>query len=129
MKTIIFKASDANKNDSNAKMQPIADKISVLGDKIPCLQIKCNDVFGSSIYLSGSYDKKEDWINGIWENSRHFRFTIRPVGERLYTGGKVTVELIQRSKVGKFRKSTCTVDKCIERITNWIEENHKIIVE
>lgn len=107
------------------KMQAIAEQVKeALAGLAPYLTVSTNDNLMSSVSIRGSFDARETWTNGIWENSRNFRFSIVPMnGKRYYDAAdeKVTVELEQGHRVGKFRKSTATVAKVIERIKAFIE--------
>lgn len=107
------------------KMQAIAEQVKeALAGLVPYLTVGTNDNLMSSVSIRGSFDARETWTNGIWENSRNFRFSIVPMnGKRYYDAAddKVTVELEQGRRVGKFRKSTATVAKVIERIKAFIE--------
>lgn len=110
------------------KMQEIADKVEgELVGLAPYLNVGTDDNIMSSVYITGSYDKPEDWTNDIYYNSRHFRFSIVPMsGKRYYDPAdkKVTVVLEQKHyKIEKkFRKYTGPVDKVIEKIKKWIED-------
>jgi len=88
------------------------------------LKITTDDNICSSIHIRGSLDPRETWGNGIFENSRYFRFFIRPMGGRRYYSPddpKVTVELISMgSGMPKFRKSTSNPGVAIARIKAWL---------
>lgn len=92
----------------------------------PYLVVRVDDNLLSNVSIKGSLDAKDTWANGIWENSRGFRFTITPAnGKRYYIGELlVEVELSSRHFAGPaFRKSTTTPEKAIERIKQWLEKN------
>ena len=96
-------------------------------DLIPSLHIKADDNLSSSVIISGSFDPRELWSGGYWENSRYFQFFITAKdGKRYYEAGEpVTVELTRKSYkiVAKFRKYTGTPEKAIAKIKAWIIEN------
>lgn len=112
-----------------AKMDRIAEGAHhVLDGMVSYLRITCTDTIMSSVTISGSLDAPETWTNKIYENSRHFRFSIMPMGgKRFYeeTDPKVTVELFQCCyKIPtKFRKYTGPWDNCIAKIRQWILAN------
>lgn len=112
-----------DKNGVPAKMQEIALQAkTVLTEHV--LSVQTDDNLMSSIQIRGSFDPRETWANGIWENSRYFRFAIIPEkGKRYYSPGeKVTVELRGSWKLPKFRKSTTTPEKALQRIQKWIAQ-------
>lgn len=97
----------------------------VLDNMLPHLRIVCSDGLMSSVHISGSLDAPETWVNKIFENSRHFRFSITPMdGKRWYeeTDPKVTVELFQccyKIKT-RFRKYTGPWDNCLAKVREWV---------
>lgn len=88
----------------------------------PYMAFKTDDNLMSSVLISGSFDPKDDWANGIYENSRYFRFHITPHNkQRWYNDGEpVCVELIQGYNVPKFRKYTGPANKVLDKIEAWI---------
>lgn len=105
------------------KMQAIADALAPLATLVPYCHITCDDNLMSSVWLKCSFDKKEDWSNGIFHNSRYFMIHITPPkGARWYEGGNVEAELTSASKVDKFRKYTSTPEKVVAKIRQWIEQ-------
>lgn len=122
---------DIDRPDVNGvppKMLKIAEKCKeVLSGLTPHMIIRCDDNIMSNISISGSFDPKEKWTNGIYENSRFFRFGLFPQkGQRYYTEGEnIAVELCmkQYTITNKFRKYTGPVDKVIPKIVKWIEES------
>jgi len=113
--------------DRPAKMQAIADSAreALAALQIPYLNIRADDNLCSSVTISGSLDARETWVNGIFENSRHFSFMIFAKGRYYTPGDKVAVELNKgHHTLGKFRKSTGPADRAIVRVTAWIT-NHQ----
>lgn len=110
--------------DNQPRMQAIADQLTqAISGLTPHLVVRCDDNLMSNVTLRGSLDPKDAWTNGIWENSRYFRFDIEPAkGQRYYAGGEVEVALEQSYGVPKFRRSTTTPEKAIERIVKWIKD-------
>lgn len=92
--------------------------------KIPHLHVKADDNFGSSVTLRGSFDAKETWSNGIFQNSRYFIMQIHPK-ERYYAPGMPVIsEVIASShKLPKYRKYTGSVEKVLEKIEAWFKTN------
>jgi hypothetical protein len=94
---------------------------------IPSLHIECNDNLLSSVIITGSFDPRESWSGGYWENSHYFQFFITAKdGKRYYEAGQpVTVELNRKSYkiAAKFRKFTGTPEKAIAKIKQWILDN------
>lgn len=88
------------------------------------LVVQTNDNIMSSVHIQGTHDPKDTWANGIIENSRCFHFMITPAKQqRYYTeGSNVTIQLLTKCYriTEKFRKSTTTPEKAIERIADWI---------
>lgn len=107
------------------KMFNIALQASNTLTPTPYFQCRASDNLCSDVTIRGSFDAKETWTSGIWENSRHFRFTISPAKKRWYTeGDTLTVELEQAYKLSKFRKYTGPLDKILAKINAWIAENN-----
>jgi hypothetical protein len=95
---------------------------------VPHLFFNTNDNLCSSVYIHGTFDPKEDWSNGIFQNGLYFIISIQPEkGKRYYEEGmKVTVELASVSykvteKIGRMRKYTGPVDKVLAKIVKWIK--------
>ena len=128
---------DIDRPDVNGvppKMQAICEQTKkLLEGKIPHLSIETNDNICSSVYIHGTFDPKENWVNGIFQNGLYFIISISPEnGKRYYEEGmKVTVELDTASykvtdKVGKMRKYTGPVDKVLEKIVKWLQSYQRI---
>jgi len=96
----------------------------------PVLSISTDDNIMSSVYIAGSFDPREKWANGIFENSRYFKFFIRTEKDRRYyeEGLKVCISGGGCYKIkNKFRKSTSTPEKVTERLKNWIIESAELV--
>jgi hypothetical protein len=108
------------------KMYAICEQAKATIPALPYLSIVTNDNIMSSVWIRGSYQSREEWNYGIYENSPYFSFFLKPhKGQRYYTEGEeITVELASVSyKVGrKFRKYTGTPEKCLQKIAAWIRE-------
>lgn len=105
------------------KMQTVKERADeVLKDLTPVLQITTNDNLCSSVMIKGSFDPKENWEYGIFQNSRYFQFRVGPPkGKRYYEGGEVTIELFsKRHDLPKMRKYTGSVEKALDKIKNWL---------
>lgn len=98
---------------------------------VPVLTVTTDDNVCSSIHFRGSFDAKEKWLYGIFENSRYFRFMLNASGNRRYytEGDTITAELIscggnssERAAM-KFRKYTSTPEKVISKLQEWLEKN------
>lgn len=111
-------------------MKAVRDTIAkaVEGLNVPVLSVTASDTLMSSVWVTGSFDPKENWNNGIFENSRYFRFHITPAENCRYyipeVDTRVTVELAYKSyTVDKgFRKSTTYPERAAERIAKWLAE-------
>ncbi len=126
---------DVDRPDTNQKpkMWELGQQLvkALEGVEVPYLTVSTDDNLMSSIWVVGSFDKKESWEYGIFENSKGFRISIIPEkGKRYYTpGDRVTVEW---SYIGYFRdsngfhvlthprKSTTTPEKAFEKIRKWL---------
>jgi len=100
---------------------------------VPFIKINANDNLMSTVSIRGSFDKKINWNNGVFENSCHFIFFITPQkGKRYYdpTDEKVTLELIGGNTHHiinhKHRKYTGTIDKVINRLKAWLEKGQNL---
>ena len=68
----------------------------------------------ASLIVKVSLDPKEEWINGIFHNSRYAMFSIG--------GGKI--EMFSYSKTVKFRKANASnVEEAISRLRAWNAKN------
>ena len=68
----------------------------------------------ASLIVKLSLDTKEEWINGIFHNSRYAMFSIG--------GGKI--EMFSYSKTVKFRKANAnSVEEAISRLRAWKVKN------
>lgn len=104
------------------KMFNIALQASKTLTPTPVFSVRASDNLCSVCYVSGSFDPRETWKNGIKENSRYFRFNISPAKTRYYSeGDAIQVELEQSSPgLQKFRKYTGPLDKILPKINAWI---------
>ena len=108
------------------KMASVAEAVeAVVAGLAPVLSVSTDDNLCSSVWVRGSLDSRESWVNGIFENSRFFRFRLSaPKGARYYSGGPVCVELCHRSyKLPGFRKYTGPVDKAAAKIADWLRSS------
>ena len=125
--TVVHDVDRPDVNGVAPKMQGIRDMIAQeLDGLVPVLNVKTDDNLMSSVTVSGTFDAKEDWANGIYENSRYFRFAVvPPKGARYYDGGdKVTLELWSKSyKLPKSRKYTGTPAKVAAKLRAYLEAN------
>ena len=117
---------DISRPDVNGvppKMLPILPLFSPLAELVPVGHARTDDNLMSTIWVAGSFDKRETWANGIFENSRYFRFMISTEkGRRYYSeGDRVTAELTTDRG---FRKYTATPEKVAAKIRAWIETHN-----
>lgn len=115
-------------NGVTPKMTAICEQTKLtLAGMVNYLSIKTDDNLMSSVCVRGSFQAKEHWLYGIFENSPRFIFMIRPMdGKRYYdpTDPKVSIELISCChKLTKFRKYTGPVDKVLAKLLDWIKTN------
>lgn len=107
------------------KMQAVRDEIAdALEDlDIPVLQVTTDDNIMSSVSIVGSLEPREQWINGILQNSPYFKMSVAPSSGRYYSeGDKMSVELIASGMgMPKFRKySTDKVDRIAKKIRDYL---------
>jgi hypothetical protein len=68
----------------------------------------------ASLIVKVSLDPKEEWINGIFHNSRYAMFSVG--------GGKI--EMFSYSKTVKFRKANAShIEEAISRLRAWKAKN------
>jgi len=114
--------------DFSPAMMEIAKSVNdaMPRDILPCCQVTCSDSLCSSVMIRASYTPQEAWTNGIFQNSRYFQAKVSPPkGARYYNGeDRVTVEVFVTSyELGKkFRKYTGPIEKCIEKLVNWVKK-------
>ena len=127
---------DINRPDVNGiipKMQAVCEQTKkALEGLVPHLSIKTDDNFCSSVCIHGTFDPKENWFNGIFQNGLYFVISISPEkGGRYYEEGmKVTVELSTASykvtdKIGRMRKYTGPIDKVLAKIVKWLQSHQE----
>lgn len=91
--------------EKNVKSPFVKGNISTLGGRV-------------AVFLKISLDKREDWKNGIFENSRYFTMEVEP------DPTKNNLEQIQKDKeLGKkFRKQKAkTLKEVVNKINKYIE--------
>jgi len=116
------------------KMHDVCEKAKTnLNGLAIVLNIFTDDNLMSSISIRGSFDPKEEWENGIFQNSRHFIFAVVPMkGKRYYNPDdpKVTVTLdsahYDLTDSFPFRKYTGPVDKMIAKVQEWLKNSKEI---
>lgn len=99
---------------------------AALTELAPIIRVQADSNIMSSCYVTGSFDPMGTHTNGIFENSKYFKFSITPAKGKRYhkENGEVTIELrLKHHSLAKFRKSTTTEEKAILRIVKWINEN------
>ena len=123
------KISDANKNVAGSRMHTVCD-LAIEKLSAAFMHVRTNDNIMSSVIIQGSHTKREDWVSGIYHNSKSFLFMITPAkGKRYYEPGEnITVDLhnCHYANKTKFRKSTTTPEKAIQRIQDWIEKTSQV---
>ena len=86
----------------------------------PYIKVNSSTLGGRpALIISISLDEKQDWINNIYENSRHTRFHLEP------GTNKSNLEQFQvhHELKPRFRKSKVkTVDAAINKINIWINK-------
>ena len=116
------------RTETHSRMEPIAAMARQVEFPFEWSQIYASDNLGSSVTIRGSSEKKENWENGIFKNSRYVLAMIHPArGARYYDVDehpKVTIEVVshgfQFDARRKFRKYTGTPEKCLRRLDDWI---------
>ncbi len=115
--------------DRPPKMLKVKEAIEeALKEAAPEINVTTDDNIMSSVTIRGSFDPKTLWQGGIFHNSRFFIISVVPEkGKRYYedTDTKVEVHMTAQShKVkGKLRKYTGPLNKVIEKIKKFIDEN------
>lgn len=70
----------------------------------------------ASLHFTVSFDPREEWANGILENSRYAQFTM--------SAGKIYMISGSYSKIAKFRKANAgSVEEAVIRIRAWKAKN------
>jgi 3-deoxy-D-arabino-heptulosonate 7-phosphate (DAHP) synthase class II len=109
-KTVVSGLPLFEETDADDKARALA---AVLKKAAPFAVVRKMSLGGHvNLHLVVSLDPKEDWTNGILENSRYFRMSIGPEGVmKLYSG----------YGVGKFRQSRVTsMDEAAKKISDFI---------
>lgn len=117
-----------DKDGKPPRMKAIREQLEqALAGLLPYVRYKCDDNLCSNVTVWASFDPKEQWNNGIMENSHYFIASIHSTS-RWYesTDEKVTVEMYScyRPKK-KFRRYTASVEKVIKKLKDWIENEKK----
>lgn len=128
---------DINRPDINGippKMAAICEQTKLtLAGMVNYLSITTNDNLMSSVTVRGSFQAKEQWLYGIFENSPRFIFMVRPMdGKRYYdpSDPKVSIDLISSCHtLTKFRKYTGPVNKVLAKLLEWIKTNAEKIFQ
>ena len=92
-----------------------------LKDDVPYINISCSKLAcEASIFITISFDPKENWAYGILQNSLYARFVIHPDGKLSLFAG--------RSGLAKFRKcNVVSPSVVVGKIKNWINESNKLL--
>lgn len=108
-------------NGTPPKMEAVA-KLAREALAAPYLDIECNDNLCSSVQIAGSLEPQEQWVGGIFLNSRWFRASLTAPGARYYSGGPVTVAVYAKScRLTPFRKYTGPPETAVAKLKAWIE--------
>jgi hypothetical protein len=117
-----------NDSASHPKMSFISNSLTTsfesVNKQLPYLHIYASDKLCSSILISGSLEPKEQWLHGIFENSKYFRISIMcKENKRFYEENDlVTCELItSHHALKKFRKCSATPEKIIAKIVEYVK--------
>ena len=108
-------------NGTPPKMSEIAQMIKRRLKRLPYVKVHTDDNLCSSITIRGALDSPEQWRNGIFENGKSFLIIIMPEKRKRYyeSGDKITAE-VRMNRLGKFRKSTASPERIVQRINEWI---------
>lgn len=122
MENVVIDPARPDQNGVLPKMHELAKEVRRVLKPTAVFNVTASDWLCSTIDVTGSFDAKETWVNGIYQNSRYFRFAIQPKNKRYYhEGDTLTVELQSQSyKVGRFRKYTGPLDKILAKINDWL---------
>ena len=124
---------DIHRPDVNGVLPKMQHLVDLFGNpnvkKIPYYKVGTDDNIMSSIWIFGSFDSAESWVNKIYENSRYFKFMITPKqGKRYYVEGeRVEIKLLtfgcklkEIEGFKKFRKYTGTPEQCADKLKKWV---------
>ena len=114
--------------EKTASMKSVADKILELSSDIhlPAFNVFADDNIASSVVVRGTFDPKNEWENGLFQNSRYFIFFIKPAknyrwNDMYHEGDNVTIKL--SSKLDReFPEFTGTPDEVINLMIQWIKD-------
>jgi hypothetical protein len=106
------------------KMQALAERVAKeVGGLTPWMRVTTDDNFCSSIFIRGSYQLKEQWANGIFENSDYFLIKLAPKTRYYSEGQEIGMEMVTSHGVAKMRRYHGPVDKVLEKVIKWIKSN------
>jgi len=113
-------------NGTPPKMAEIAQMAERRLKRLPFVRVHTDDNLCSSVTIRGSLDTPDQWRNNIFENGRSFLILIFPEKRKRYyePGDKITAE-VRMNRLGKFRKSTASPERIIQRINEWINLNNE----
>ena len=103
-----------NADNVDAWVNKLSDNI-----KAPLVKIKKSTLGGDdnvSILILVSLDKKEDWTNGILENSRYFRMHLHNDGELAYFSGPSLVKNFRKTYVANVEEAIAKINKYIVEV-------------
>lgn len=95
----------------------IAEKIDL---PAAFVRVSESDSIATSITITGSFDDRNLWKNGILHNSRYFIVQISTPNGKAYQGGDVVLEGLAGVKIRKF---TGSPDKALARLLSWCQQN------
>lgn len=110
-------------NGTAPRMFEIAEAVKPLSAGVPFFKVECDDNLCSSVVVRGSFQPRDQWANGIFQNSPHFVVRVAPKTRYYTPGDDVTLELLSGSKVAKLRKYTAQPAKVIAKLKGWL--NHQ----
>lgn len=125
MPEIVHDIDRPDVNGTPARMAPLVAIFEPIKALVPVCTVHADDNIMSGLSIRGSFDKREDWANGILQNSRYFVIEISPsMGRRYYSEGQpVTVSLLSNGCPIKLRKYTGPVEKVASKIASWVSDN------
>lgn len=114
--------------ERTASMKSVADRIIELsGDiQLPVFNVFADDNIASSVVVRGTFDPKNGWENGLFQNSRYFIFFIRLAknyrwNDMYHEGDNITIKLLSKLEV-EFPEFTGTPDEAVNLMIQWIKD-------
>ena len=117
LKWFILKKSPAPGTMFIPSVEDREELVTLLVQEFPYFNVSRSTLGGeerASIIVKVSLDPKEEWVNGIYHNSRYAMFHI----------GAGKIEQFNKSKTEKFRKCNAkSVEEAVNKIITWRDKH------